>query len=91
MTTIENLKLIKRNLELLGNELSEHLDYLSKEKDIPTDVLNKCTANANCMRHIIRSHDKQQLFISSLLSCSDILSDDFINLCKSLNVDYNNL
>lgn len=91
MTTKELLKLLKRDLELLDSELSERLDYLSAERNIPTDVLNKCKDNKNCMRHIELSHDKEQLFISGLLSCSDIIGDDFMNLCNSLNIKYEDI
>ncbi|MDD6490270.1 MAG: hypothetical protein PUG48_10780 [Clostridia bacterium] len=91
MTTNEILKSLKRGYELLDNELSEHLDYLSKEKDIPTDVLNKCKDNKNCMRHITRSHDKEYLFIDTLLTCSDIISEDLIALCNSLNIKYEDI
>ena len=90
MTTTEILKLLKRDLELLDAELTERLDRLYKDNNLPTGELDKCT-NKNCVRRIELNHDKQQLFVSSLLSCSDILSDDFINLCKSLNVRYEDL
>lgn len=90
MTTKELLKLLKRNLELLDSELSERLDRLSKEADLPKKSLDKCD-NRYCVQRIELNHDKEYLFVSSLLSCADVIGDDFMNLCKSLNIDYDNL